>query len=197
MNDASNPTAPSGSDRPGAGQPPVPPGLMRVGDVERTSALQALGEHLSAGRITLDEYGDRSARVTVAKTADDLTALFDDLPAPHPVPPGATAVTGPSSLAVPPVGQGALMPPARGQAPATGDNRSTAQKLVGAAAAASVFVALALFFVTGSWYWFLLIPGISAIAGSVWGPDWKDPGSGSRGARQLRDDRRRRRQLGG
>lgn len=161
---------------------------MRVGDTERNSALHALGEHLAAGRITIDEYGDRSARVTVAKTGDELEALFDDLPAPHPVPPGAVAVTGSPSAPVPPPGHGAVAPGA-GQPPANADTRSTAQKLFAAAAAASVFVALALFFVTGWWYWFLLIPAISAIAGSIWGPDWKDP-QGGRDDRQVRDARR-------
>ena len=63
------------------GPDPVP---MRVGDTERNSALEALGEHLSAGRLDIEEYGERSAKVTVARTTADLTALFTDLPAPHP-----------------------------------------------------------------------------------------------------------------
>jgi hypothetical protein len=189
-----------GSDRaaaPAGGSASIAPGAMRVGDTERNSALEALGEHLSAGRITLDEYGDRSAKVTVAKTADDLSALFDDLPAPHPVLPG-TAVTGivsqTASGGVARYPHAAEMPPARGVARPDGDTRSTAQKLVAAAAAASVFVAVALFFVTGHWWWFLLIPAISAVAGSIWGPDWKEPrpavGPGD-ARRQLRDDHRR------
>jgi hypothetical protein len=158
---------------------------MRISDSDRNAAIKALGEHLAAGRITLDEYGDRTAKVTLTRTAGELGGLFEDLPAPHP------------TLSVTPVGDatvatrqasGALMPPARGQLP-VGDTRSTAQKLVAAAAAASVFVAIALFFITGAWQWFLLIPAISAIAGSIWGPDWKDPGGGAREARrQLRRD---------
>lgn len=35
--------------------------------------------------MDVDEYGDRSARVTAAKTRGELLALFGDLPAPHPV----------------------------------------------------------------------------------------------------------------
>lgn len=146
----------------------IPPGQLRIGDVERTSALDALAEHLAAGRLTLDEYGDRSAKVTVAKTFDDLSALFDDLPAPHPAPPTrrtSQALAAPTAAQAPSV-----------RAPgAVADSRSAAQKLVGAASAASVFIALALFFTTGSWLWFLLIPGISAVAGVIWGPDWKEP----------------------
>jgi hypothetical protein len=163
----------------------VPAKAMRISDTDRNSAIKALGEHLAAGRITLDEYGDRTAKVTLTRTAGDLDALFEDLPAPHPT---LSVIPAGSALPDQTHASGALMPPARGQAP-VGDTRSTAQKLVAAAAAASVFVAIVLFFLTDSWYWFLLIPAISAIAGSIWGPDWKDPNGGARDARrQLRRD---------
>ncbi len=46
--------------------------------------MTALGEHMSTGRLTVDEYGDRSARVSTAKTRHDLLVLFDDLPEPWP-----------------------------------------------------------------------------------------------------------------
>jgi len=163
----------------------LPANAMRIGDSDRNSAIKALGEHLAAGRITLDEYGDRTAKVTLTRTAGELDALFEDLPAPHP---SVTVAPAGGALPAQVHASGALMPPARGQAP-VGDTRSTAQKLVAAAAAASVFVAIVLFFLTDSWYWFLLIPAISAIAGSIWGPDWKDPAGGARAARrQLRRD---------
>jgi hypothetical protein len=58
---------------------------IRIGDTERESAVTALGEHMSAGRLDVEEYGDRTARVTIAKTRRELVALFDDLPAPRPV----------------------------------------------------------------------------------------------------------------
>ena len=57
---------------------------IRIGDTERQQALQVLGEHMSAGRIDVDEYGERSAKVTVAKTRGELMALFYDLPDPRP-----------------------------------------------------------------------------------------------------------------
>ena len=57
---------------------------IRVGDTERQQALQVLGEHMSAGRIDVEEYGERSAKITVAKTRGDLMALFHDLPDPRP-----------------------------------------------------------------------------------------------------------------
>lgn len=43
-----------------------------------------LGEHMSAGRIDVEEYGERSARITTAKTRGELMALFHDLPDPRP-----------------------------------------------------------------------------------------------------------------
>ncbi|GAA1358070.1 DUF1707 SHOCT-like domain-containing protein [Saccharothrix algeriensis] len=57
---------------------------IRVGDAEREQALRLLGEHLGEGRLDVDEYGDRSARVATARTRGELLALFADLPAPHP-----------------------------------------------------------------------------------------------------------------
>ena len=82
----------------------VPSPQLRISDQNRESALSALGEHMTAGRIDIDEYGERSARASVATTAPELAELFDDLPAPHPPLPG---VPGPPLPAAPPA------PPAR------------------------------------------------------------------------------------
>ncbi|XVS63729.1 DUF1707 SHOCT-like domain-containing protein [Actinosynnema sp. CA-299493] len=57
---------------------------IRIGDAEREHALELLGTHLGEGRLSVDEYGDRSARVATAKTRGELYALFADLPAPRP-----------------------------------------------------------------------------------------------------------------
>ncbi len=57
---------------------------VRIGDTEREAALRALGEHMGAGRLTVDEYGERSARVAAAKTRGDVADLFADLPEPRP-----------------------------------------------------------------------------------------------------------------
>jgi len=57
---------------------------IRVGDTEREDALGKLGEHMSAGRLDIDEYGERSAKVTAAKTRGELLDLFGDLPEPRP-----------------------------------------------------------------------------------------------------------------
>ena len=57
---------------------------IRIGDAERSQALQVLGEHMSAGRIDVNEYGDRSAKIATAKTRGEVLALFNDLPDPRP-----------------------------------------------------------------------------------------------------------------
>src|SRR5687768_13446149 len=57
---------------------------IRIGDVERGLAEQALWEHQYAGRFKPGEHGERCARVTAATTRAELEELFTDLPAPHP-----------------------------------------------------------------------------------------------------------------
>jgi hypothetical protein len=57
---------------------------IRIGDSEREDALGKLGEHMSAGRLDIDEFGERSAQVTEAKTRGQLLELFGDLPEPRP-----------------------------------------------------------------------------------------------------------------
>ncbi len=57
---------------------------LRVGDAERERAIAALGEHMSLGRLTVDEYGDRAGGVTAAKTRSELLRQFADLPEPRP-----------------------------------------------------------------------------------------------------------------
>lgn len=56
---------------------------LRIGDREREAALTALGEHYAAGRITKDEYDERSAVIWAARTNGQLWPVFADLPGPH------------------------------------------------------------------------------------------------------------------
>jgi hypothetical protein len=60
------------------------PSDIRISDTEREDALGKLGEHMSAGRLDIDEFGERSAKVTTAKTRGELLDLFGDLPDPRP-----------------------------------------------------------------------------------------------------------------
>ena len=76
------------------------PSDIRVSDSEREDALGKLGEHMSAGRLDIDEFGDRSAQVTTAKTRGELLEIFGDLPEPRPAF-GRPAPTG-NQVAAPP-----------------------------------------------------------------------------------------------
>jgi len=146
------------------------PSAFRVGDAERNASATALGEHMAAGRLNLDEFGTRSALANTARTAGELQALFADLPSPHPALLGSallgTAQDQTARLSAPPHGTSIA---------AVADQRSKAQKLGAAAAGASTFVGLILFFITDRWQFFLIIPLISAVAHGLWGDRWKSP----------------------
>jgi Domain of unknown function (DUF1707) len=53
---------------------------LRIGDTERDAAVRALGEHFAAGRLTKEEYDERSDLALRARTDSDLRPLFADLP---------------------------------------------------------------------------------------------------------------------
>src|SRR6266536_3532418 len=59
---------------------------LRIGTAERERAAADLGEHLSAGRLTTEEFGERVQRAYAARTAADLGPLFSDLPDLRPAP---------------------------------------------------------------------------------------------------------------
>ena len=55
-------------------------GGIRVSDADRDQAIAELSEHFQAGRLTQEEFEERSGRALQARTGDDLAALFTDLP---------------------------------------------------------------------------------------------------------------------
>jgi hypothetical protein len=55
-------------------------GAIRVSDAERDQAAAELSEHYQAGRLTLEEFDDRSSLALRARTGNDIVALFADLP---------------------------------------------------------------------------------------------------------------------
>ncbi|CAA9364100.1 MAG: hypothetical protein AVDCRST_MAG72-2542 [uncultured Nocardioidaceae bacterium] len=69
---------------------------MRIADADRDAAVSALGEHYAAGRLTREEFDERSDRAMSAKTASGLSPLFADLPAPWPPATGRRS-TGPGA----------------------------------------------------------------------------------------------------
>jgi hypothetical protein len=126
---------------------------MRVSDADREAATTALGEHMSTGRLTIDEYGDRAARVSTAKTRRDVLELFDDLPRPWP------DFSGVDQAAPTPVEP---MPTAE---PAV-RSRGGAGWAVAAAIPLSWLAAVVVVLITGSWAIFLL-PFLLTILGAV------------------------------
>ena len=134
---------------------------IRIGTAERTAAMKALDEHLAAGRLQIEEYGERSALAVNATTAPQLAALFDDLPAPHPPLPG---VAGPLPAVTHPVGPPAPSGPSRLEV--------WGPRLM----AASPFIALGLFLILHTWVVFLLIPVMGAALGSQHRHDHRGPG---------------------
>jgi hypothetical protein len=56
------------------------PGNLRVSDADRDRAVAELSEHFQSGRLTLEEFDQRSGQALRAKTARELADLFADLP---------------------------------------------------------------------------------------------------------------------
>ena len=77
-----------------------PSGGIRVSDADRDQAIAELSEHFQAGRLTQEEFEERSGRALQARTGDDLAALFTDLPGRDTVPVPRPAVRC-SALAAP------------------------------------------------------------------------------------------------
>lgn len=123
----------SNDSRGGAGSDDRRGQSQRVGTAERSKAIALLGEHWRAGRLDRAEHELRVTRAKAAVTRDDVDALFADLPQPGPVAePTVAVVSG---------GPGGLF---AGQ-------RDTIMALI-------PFASLLLFFLTGTWLWFLAIP---------------------------------------
>ena len=57
-----------------------PPGDIRVSDADRDQALSELAEAFQAGRMTPDEFEQRSEQALGSRTGRELTALLADLP---------------------------------------------------------------------------------------------------------------------
>ncbi|MEV6912339.1 DUF1707 domain-containing protein [Amycolatopsis sp. NPDC051071] len=113
---------------------------MRLSDAERQDALEALEEHVRTGRLDIDEFGTRSAKISAARMASDLEPLFTDLPSPRP---------------------SALLPlaamPGVAQASAKSD-APPAKWLTASAVPIAAAVAIALFFFTRGTFLVFLLP---------------------------------------
>jgi hypothetical protein len=59
----------------------MPESHLRAADADRVAVATALGEHMSAGRLSLAEYDERVASAYAARTFGELAELTADLPA--------------------------------------------------------------------------------------------------------------------
>lgn len=154
---------------PSSGPEDEPSDRIRIGDRERESALQALGQHLSEGRLTMTEYDERATAVAAAMTSSDVRKLFTDLPPPHPTLDGTTGIGTVATRRPAPLAGQRPVP----RTVASSEDRSRAQRVVGVAVGVSAVASVALFFLLGTWLVFLIPAIISVAAGSWWGDNWK------------------------
>lgn len=128
---------------------------LRIGSKEREAAQAALSAHLDAGRLDIEEYGERYAQASLARTRPELDALFLDLPAPHPVYDAPTATTGSTApTGTPSWAQG---PPPR--------RRLGVARFVPALFVLIPIAAITLAASTGLWFLIFVIPASFAIFG--------------------------------
>jgi hypothetical protein len=141
---------------------------QRLSNADRDTAVSALARALADGRITADEFTERSASAKSAVTRGDLAPIFADLPDPAAasIPAAATAPAPDPDLLPPTAFREQVYDPngvrrgGSGRQPLGG----TAGRVI---VSLSPFVALGLFFLCGyvfpdgfrwSWIFFVLIP---------------------------------------
>lgn len=117
----------------------------RVGTAERDAAIALLGEHWRAGRLDPAEHERRVTKARTAVTQIDRDVLFADLP------PAAPSQESPEAVV------------ASGAPGLLEGKRDTIMAL-------TPFAALVLFFITGMWLWFLLVPVMGIL---LYGADGK------------------------
>jgi Domain of unknown function (DUF1707) len=80
-----------------------PPGDLRVSDADRDRALAELGDALRVGRITAEEFGERSELALRSRTGHELASLVADLPpaSPPAAPAALAALAAPAPLTAP------------------------------------------------------------------------------------------------
>lgn len=148
-------------------------------EADRDAAVAALDVHRDAGRLDDVGFEDRSVRARRAWTRADLELLFLDLPEPHPVlgtaawgsaPAAGHDLAAPGPAAPAPWGRDATSAPVPLSTSPVPDrppfvSPKTAQTLV----ALAPFVAVALWWATKSWIFFLLIPVVGIVFGDAAG----------------------------
>jgi hypothetical protein len=156
---------------------------LRISDVDREAALQALGEHMSVGRIDLDEYGDRSAKVTAAKTRGELSEVFTDLPQPHP-----QLGAAPSTPAA-----AEVQPAAAPGHPSWGE-RPLNQRLTATIVPVVWLAAIALVSVGAGWWWIIAPILLTSFGRQLWGHGWNHDNDHRERRLDILDSQRERRE---
>ena len=72
---------------------------MKASDADRDAVVAALSEHFQAGRLTAEEFDERTRRALTARTVAELGELTADLPALRPA--GPAPVARPRGLGYP------------------------------------------------------------------------------------------------
>ena len=130
------------------------PDFIRIGDAERDEAISLLQDHHAAGRLSTEEFDDRMGKALEAKVADDLTALFVDLPGQRP---------GQRATAPAPVSYG--MPIPQQWAPPTGTGPSDRSKALWWALGAALVLLFVMGVGTGHFIGFPLVVIVAVLAG--------------------------------
>jgi Domain of unknown function (DUF1707) len=81
---------------------------MRASDADRDTVVADLGEHFQAGRLTTEEFDERTGRALTARTWGELRELLTDLPATGPA---AQIAAASSRRARPLLSPGRVAPP--------------------------------------------------------------------------------------
>jgi hypothetical protein len=79
----------------------MPDPHLRAADADRAAVATVLGQHMSAGRLTMDEYDERLAKAYAAKTYGELDQITADLPSTGLAPRQAAASPSPASAPAP------------------------------------------------------------------------------------------------
>jgi hypothetical protein len=71
---------------------PAPEEGLRASDADRDQVVEVLADATAAGRLTLEEFSERSGTALGARTRGELAVLTADIPAPAPAAPAEVAV---------------------------------------------------------------------------------------------------------
>lgn len=146
---------------------------IRIGNPERDAALERLNTHFANGYLDQTEFQSRSQRLAEARTQDELSSLFDDLPSSTQTTTAPTTPTPAAAAPARPAAQHSTPTPAVAPAAGAGTGSATNRKrTLDMAALGFVLLCTALFFllhfvfdVSNAW---LIFPFMGLIIGAAY-----------------------------